>query len=720
MRGLTVLTRPMTSLSERTDRKLPLTNDDEFDDVPPGFNLTKAPSANVDDDDDIPPGFQRQKPRTPCVVSSNESSDDEYDDNEEGDVCDANHYALLTPGKNIGNDLDQGSDFEADEANYEQGQWWYVCVGAKGAPVYMTPDVRTKARKDCPTLSFGEMVWVSERGFVDGVCVLHLGDGRGWVNEISHGKRLMSECFREELDPPETFTAVGKAVLYVSPCYQRPEKSSTLVKPGELILSRERASVLCRGKRGEERMTFYKIDSRSGGPYSRKNGWLVESANGNAVIAPIRIQDVETPEWYLVVHDRGIGLRSGPTISEKARLGSKDTGLPYGEFVCVEQKAFQNEYVFLKLKNGGWVFEAKGEARAMVRVVSELHNWTYTCCDKQGAEIRKAPCRINSQKTGRKVKHRQRLVVTEKARIGDEVFLRCAPPIDGWVTELKKTGERKMRPLHPIPSASQRGTPPQSDASGYGVPMSYPGSINLMEPQSASAMKSPSNRRLYKQTPTSSSFHQAPPSSSYHRPQTTPGSYHNPHAPPSSSYHHPHAPPSSSYHHPARPSSSYHHPAPPSSSYHSPHTHPSSSYHHPHAPPCPHTQPSSSYQHLHAPPSSHYPQASPRAPNLAPPTIGRQAIESPNRCRETPPTSAPRYRELSPQPPSFPQAYPPRHCLPSPYGAPPHGYPRGTPPEYGAPPMHSAPSLAYPPQYGPPPVQYAHPPQSAAYGRPRY
>lgn len=690
---------------------------DQFDDVPPGFSSVKSPTsgANVD----LPPGFQST--RRNRTMSSDETSD------AGNDHC----FTSLAPANE---NLEPFSDFEADEDNYDQGQWWYVCVELKGAPVTMNPGQLRKVRRDIARLPFGEMVWVCERGFVDGVCVLHLGDGRGWVNEINAGKRWMSECFREELEPSETFTSVGKAVVFSSPCYSPGDKNSTLMEPGELMLSRERATVLCKGKRGEEHMTFYKIDSRAGGAYSRKTGWCVESANGAPVIAPIRIQEVETPEWYLVVHERGVGLRSGPTISDKARLGTKDTGIPYGEFVCIEKKAYQNDLVFLKLKNGGWAFEAMGESRAMVRVVSEVHLWTYSCCDKQGAEIRKAPCRVDNQKTGRKIKHRQRIVVIEKARVGDEVFLRCAPPIDGWVTESKRCGERKMRPMHPTQDAPGRGKPPGMPQSDFAL--SYSGS--RIEPASQRCMDPMSLQSSYPGMP-QSSYPGAPQSSYPGAPQSGyPGMPQSGYGVPQSGY-------------PSMPQSGYG--VPQSSSYPAPSSH----YRNPSASPrrerSPHpNHPSSSVARSQkSAPSSQYPSS-----QLFPPGGGYREAASPHRYRETPPAAAPRHPDYSPAPHPRPQTYPqssPHHGRASsshlgqgapgprgpPYGAhssygehaygapPPYGSPvpygaqapphRAPAPSYGAQSSYSAPSssvYALPPPHGAPPrgaLPYGHPSQ---------
>eukprot|EP00929_Paragymnodinium_shiwhaense_P094935 TRINITY_DN5580_c0_g1_i3.p1 TRINITY_DN5580_c0_g1~~TRINITY_DN5580_c0_g1_i3.p1 ORF type:complete len:1076 (+),score=202.65 TRINITY_DN5580_c0_g1_i3:64-3228(+) len=367
---------------------------------------------------------------------------------------------------------------------FEQGRWEYIVVDPTGIRLRQTPNY-SKKEKAGGELVYGDVIWVCERGrlpvpgssYEYDIMWLCLSNGRGWAFERTN-RRRMSEVVYNQIEevylegPLQVSPRVhAPLVLQSSPV---PEIKTTSAKPtgcgimlpGAEVRVIKQAIVMVQHptkKMADVSKTLLRIESTQGGVAGMDHtiGWIQAELNferldkEERVLAKKKHERIH-PRWLSVLATAGVSTRHLPGgIS-----GAGDAGkLAAGELVQAIEISNCDGVNFYRLTDGNWVREVGYQGSKQVDIITrEEHRWFYICDDKSGTAIRHMPTRCTNQNTGKELKHRQRVVVSELVKFtdGDE-FLHLSTPNSGWVPMTKKGGGKKMQKLQPVPGG---GAPP--------------------------------------------------------------------------------------------------------------------------------------------------------------------------------------------------------------------------------------------------------------------
>lgn len=216
-----------------------------------------------------------------------------------------------------------------------------------------------------------------------GTAFIRLADGRGWVSEMAAGHQVMRRCGVE----PATVAGATPAAEPGSPASS--ERTRSLASSSELAggpelgewsyvvldprgIALRRSATDGQGEKlglrlaeGElvsvvERRvgngtTFLRLDTTRGG------GWAFDvAARKGAGDRRIRMMEVapESGRWeYQVCSEKGIAVRSICSMSDCCKVGK---GPQRGALAPVVERVKVGETTFLRLEEGGWIFDRRG------------------------------------------------------------------------------------------------------------------------------------------------------------------------------------------------------------------------------------------------------------------------------------------------------------------------------------------------------------------------
>jgi len=394
---------------------------------------------------------------------------------------------------------------------FTPGRWEYICVDPKGVGLRRTYDYNRK-HKTGGEINFGEQFIVCERGEEGRHMWLCLADGRGWAIERTNRRRC-SEVHREEVPANQRQKLfmvkpnLGYNLEYRPTPVAGHGAALDGLLPGSTVWIRERCCVTSQRKGAKEKedaRIFLRIQGEdvgfvSEGSVGKKNnveGWLPELMNNGqpSLLEPCyeHLQaNPSSPCWISVTAASGTPIFPCPgRVHSGKKVGVGD--------ICpiVASCTTDGARFYYKLADGGWVADGDAKNKKQFELVTrEEHWWQYSCVDKDGAAIRHAPTRSHKMDTGKKLKHRQRVISSEIVKFpsGDS-FIHVEPPTNGWVPVLKVGGDAKMKPLSPIDPKMRPGNkvpagatlgpksfappgpqmrppqPPMSGAPGFGAP----------------------------------------------------------------------------------------------------------------------------------------------------------------------------------------------------------------------------------------------------------
>lgn len=331
-----------------------------------------------------------------------------------------------------------------------------------------------KKHKTGGELNYGDKFNVCEKGEEGGLVWLCLADGRGWAIERTNRRRC-SEVVYEELPDYQrdrqlmVAPSLGHPLELRHQPYVASGATQNVLIPGQEVRIRQRANVIvqAKGGKGEISRIFLKV-------YTEGNveGWIPElltipNGRSSLVDAQFEALDPNSPAWISVVEKSGAPVYPYPGRSPV----DKGQKIGVGDICPVLELCTVDNLRFYRLADGGWICEtAPNNSRAFEIVTREEHWWQYSTIDKDGAAIRHAPTRSHAMDTGKKLKHRQRVVTSEIVKFpnGDS-FVHVEPPNDGWVPVMKVGGDPKMKPLSPVNpqqrSHGKGGKPPLGHSS---------------------------------------------------------------------------------------------------------------------------------------------------------------------------------------------------------------------------------------------------------------
>jgi len=362
---------------------------------------------------------------------------------------------------------------------FMKGSWEYICVDPDGFVTKAhpqtnpsTPSIFTQA------IAAGEMLRICERGVLNHHVWLCLDDGRGWVIEKSSRRH-----FSEVNDDPQL---VKGTQLIVDPWLEKPAKmlpaplTFKAVTGGPELLAGTRVEIRRKvmvllppvsGKGAESWTCFYKVVDDK-----KKEGWMpemryhagLEAARGHE--SQKLLQDFKAGFteafrgkscWLSCTHRDGAPLLVAPGTSRQS-----SRRLKAGDLVEAVEQIEAAELIFFRLSDGSWICNRDERGKVMCELVErEKHRWVYVCNDKDGAQVREAPTRHTNKNTSKRLKHRERAIVTEKVTFPDgDVFLKLEQK-KGWVPATKLKGAVKMAPLKELEPEAPKGP-----VSGMGPP----------------------------------------------------------------------------------------------------------------------------------------------------------------------------------------------------------------------------------------------------------
>eukprot|EP00747_Dinoflagellata_sp_TGD_P059164 gnl/TRDRNA2_/TRDRNA2_151449_c0_seq1.p1 gnl/TRDRNA2_/TRDRNA2_151449_c0~~gnl/TRDRNA2_/TRDRNA2_151449_c0_seq1.p1 ORF type:complete len:728 (-),score=100.28 gnl/TRDRNA2_/TRDRNA2_151449_c0_seq1:71-2212(-) len=350
-------------------------------------------------------------------------------------------------------------------AGFTAGRWEYICVDPKGLRLRNT----TSYAKSCKTggeLRYGQVIDVCERGMKSNMIWLCISDGRGWAFERSDRRRMSEVRYanvpanlqgRKHMIRPQ----LGRKLdLYLSPLSG---KVSASLHPGSIVTIQKMASILLQGpSKSEESKNFFLLVTEE-----NLEGWtpeLVDIRSTAHVLVDFQFErlvgDAGKTHWISV-----LPKCEAPLYPTPGRMKFPARKLKAGELAEVVERCTANQLNFYRLEEGGWVCATAVDGRRVaVLSTREKHSWQYSCTSKRGTAIRVTPTRAKNQNTGRRLKHRQRVVVSEQVVLEDgDAFLRLEPPHHGWVPVKTLAGEMKMQPMQEVEPSSGSPLPKNSN-----------------------------------------------------------------------------------------------------------------------------------------------------------------------------------------------------------------------------------------------------------------
>jgi len=129
--------------------------------------------------------------------------------------------------------------------------------------------------------------------------------------------------------------------LRESPTYDKSHKVSRRIEEGEVVEVVERIQ--------GDGTTFLRLE--------RPHGWVFDRQPGSKQALRMMEIKVQRGLWhYFVVADKGVALRGRCSFAESAKIGK---GPLKGALVEVTERVRAGESTFLRLKEGGWLFDVK-------------------------------------------------------------------------------------------------------------------------------------------------------------------------------------------------------------------------------------------------------------------------------------------------------------------------------------------------------------------------
>jgi len=324
------------------------------------------------------------------------------------------------------------------ECEAASGSWLYEClvdqVQILQKPVF---SAGRAAKAICTgTLGLKELVQIQERVRpVNGKgSFLRLADGRGWILDFVDGCQILQrQCMPSDMPPvadadphgfgrsvaspfstssSSSFSRSNKSGGYVaggspskgasdtlggtsglhgqpecgeweyvvvdpkglslrsSATYDTSQKISKRIEEGEVVTVVERIPGDC--------ITFLRL--------TFPQGWCFDRQPGEAKKARLRMMEIKVDRgrwYYLVLAERGVAVRARCSFSESAKTGK---GPLKGALVEVTERVRAGESTFLRLKDGGWVFDVKNGKRILQGPidVQALPSNTLGCVQSQG------------------------------------------------------------------------------------------------------------------------------------------------------------------------------------------------------------------------------------------------------------------------------------------------------------------------------------------------
>lgn len=361
----------------------------------------------------------------------------------------------------------------APTPGFTLGKWEYICVDPTGLRLRRSINY-SKSQKTGGQLNNGEVFLVCERGTEGSMLWLCLADGRGWAFERTDRRRC------SQIIPEDVPEAMRNKQLMINPCLGRPlylrgtpcisnAASALSLLPGTFAMVVQRATVIVQAaNKHEQPRVFARL------AVDDIDGWAPEAIDDRG--SPLLVDcKYETPDnlWISVI-TRGGQARTFPNPGHCGDALARAKVSP-GDIFPVEQICDVSGVLFYKLPDGGWIPETSQRGEKWCSQVSREDHWyQYSCCDKEGAAVRHAPTRATNMNTGKSLKHKQRVCISEMVKFPDgDTFLHVEPPIDGWVPLSKLGGQKKMQSLHPMPPRT--GTGKGKKGMGKGPPPMMPG-----------------------------------------------------------------------------------------------------------------------------------------------------------------------------------------------------------------------------------------------------
>eukprot|EP00930_Biecheleria_cincta_P028930 TRINITY_DN20133_c0_g1_i2.p1 TRINITY_DN20133_c0_g1~~TRINITY_DN20133_c0_g1_i2.p1 ORF type:complete len:1123 (-),score=191.55 TRINITY_DN20133_c0_g1_i2:15-3383(-) len=357
---------------------------------------------------------------------------------------------------------------------FTTGDWEYVCIDPQGVIPQSLPDADGLRASAAGAVQPGEIVKIIERGLYEQNLWLCLADGRGWVLEktirrhmsamnedqkVGKGKELILDPHMDKpvnlLPGPFAFASVVggpqllagtrlevlRQVLVLMPV-------SSALEPGKETWMRYFKVADDSEQEGwlPEMKSHYGLKSKGSGTEDRllmdfKCGFVGENFKGKASC------------WISVLAKEGVPLLHAP-----ARARTTGRKLQPGDLVEVmDQIVVSGTMGFFRLPDGTYVprEDTSGSKVACDLLVRQKHKWIYVCNDKDGAQVRETPTRHKNKDTKKRLKHRERAIVTEMVEFsGGDSFLKLEGK-KGWVPMTKIRGGVKMAPLRAMEEESE-------------------------------------------------------------------------------------------------------------------------------------------------------------------------------------------------------------------------------------------------------------------------
>ncbi|CAJ1372561.1 unnamed protein product, partial [Effrenium voratum] len=367
------------------------------------------------------------------------------------------------------------------QSGFARGNWEYICIDPQGVQTRLQPEevIPKNSKTSGQAVQPGEMIRICERGILGQTLWLCLMDGRGWVTEKS-SRRHLSEVNDEG-------AAKGQKLM-VDPRLDKPVKlfpapfsfGSVAGAPellaGETVVVLRKVLVLVPSGSQESWVRYLKVEDER-----KIEGWLGELRIHCGIKGPAQSEPVlhefkagfgeqrSKSPWVSVIAKAPVPLLSGPS-----RTRGMKKSLSPGDFVEAVEELSVAGLTFYRLADGCWV--AREEAGKVVcdLLTRESHKWIYVCNDKDGAQVRLTPTRSNAKNTGKRLKYRQRVMISEKVTFADnDVFLKLSEEKKGWVPAnklnsnvVKMAALKALEPEKPKGPAAYTGNVPNGNAYG--------------------------------------------------------------------------------------------------------------------------------------------------------------------------------------------------------------------------------------------------------------
>lgn len=271
---------------------------------------------------------------------------------------------------------------------------WQFQVTSQSLPVFPKPSLQFLSKPPLASkgsLSHGELISVSQRIRPLNIkgSFMKLADGRGWVPDSLNGHQVLARWQNDSADSPSACAAEVQQNIPSGHSEMRSQMAQEIEESERIVGSPPEVS--------------------------------------------------ELGAWdYIVLDPCGMHLRGSPTYDKTEKLATK---LLEGELVKVIERRCGDGTTFLRLDSpSGWAFDVQPtttkKRQRMVEVVVEEGSWFYRASVPRGLALRSRCSCADDAKTGVRHEHGAVLVVNQRVRVGDTLFLRTEDEVS-WFMDRK-------------------------------------------------------------------------------------------------------------------------------------------------------------------------------------------------------------------------------------------------------------------------------------------